>query len=312
MLEILALALSFYFKKSKIFFIVLALLCSRSLYLFSSLYQAHVFNFLFLPFVFMLFCVLRSTELIFEKQNLNKLAVLLFVGVLALFLSKNTNFNAALGEKLFSVDLFFTPLSDFSFIFFLILFVFLAFFTFFKKEIYLLSAFFLAFLQFLFETSSKSYFFEFASLVFVYKILYENYLLAYFDPLTKFGNFKAMQRFLVGLKNCSFGIMRIENLDKLDPKTTKIVLKKISKILKHQDFKYQIFMKDKDFVFIFQQSDSKLCKAFLSHLEEGFNNTKFELSQGLKLEFKFGFTTLKSSFEESFLELEKSLAPKGA
>ena len=308
--ELLALFLSYYLKDSRIFFIALALLCARTTYLYASLYQAHLFVSLFLPFVFALFVVLKKSVLVFEKKSLVKLAVLAFVGVLALFLSKSTNFNASMDEQLFALA-FFSPISSVSFVFFVAELVFLLLWGILKDEIHFTIAFALVFVQFLFSTSIQSGFFEFSSLFFVCYMVWHTYKSLYFDTLTKLPNQKALKRTLLGLDSYFLGALRLQGLNGLNPKQERILLKKIAKILKKQDKSVRVFRVDEDFVFVFKSESENVVKAFLSTLKQGFDSTNSWLKdKELKLITFTALTKNEAKFEESLDALRANLAGK--
>ena len=308
--ELLALALSFYLKDSRIFFIALALLCARTTYLYASLYQAHLFVSLFLPFVFMLFVVLKKSVLVFEKKSLVKLAVLGFVGILALFLSKSTNFNASMDEQLFTLP-FFNPISSVSFIFFVVEFVFLLLWGILKGEIHFTIAFLLVFVQFLFGVSIQSGFFEFSRLFFVCYMVWHTYKSLYFDTLTKLPNQKALKRTLLGLESYILGALRLQGLNGLNPKQERVLLKKIAKILKRQDKSVRVFRVDEDFIFVFKNASENVAKAFLSTLKQGFDSTNSWLKdKELRLVSLTALAKNGAKFEESLDTLKAKLAGK--
>ena len=308
--ELLALFLSFYLKDSRIFFITLALLCARFTYLYASLYQAHLFVSLFLPFIFVLFVVLKKSILVFEKKSLVKLAVLVFVGILALFLTKNTNFNEGMSRALFDLS-FFTPISGVSFIFFVTEFLFLLLWGILKNELHFTFAFVLAFIQFLFASNIQNSFFEFTSLFFVCYLVWHSYKSLYFDTITKLPNQKALKRMLLGLESYFLGGLRLEDLSGLNPKQEKILLKKIAKILKKQDKKVRVFRVDNDFIFVFKGESENAAKEFLCTLQKGFDNTNSWLKDK---EFKLITSTAliknQAKFEENLNMLKANLVTK--
>ena len=304
--ELCALALSFYLKDSRIFFIVLAVLCSRLTYLYASFLQAHLFVSLFLPFVFVLFVVMRRGVLVFEKKSLAKLAVLGFVGILALILSKSTNFNAAMSERLFELP--FSPISELGVVFFGAELVFLVFWGLFKNEMHFAAAFVLLFVQFFFDNSSS--FFEFASLFFVFYMLWHSYKSLYYDTFTKLPNQKALKRKLLGLESFYLGGLRMSGFEALDLKNTKILFKKIGKILRKQAKNAQIFRVDDDFIFLFSEFDEDRAGEFLRALQRGFENTNLGL-KNVDLRLKFTSTLIKNQerFEDNLTAIKEALAP---
>lgn len=305
--ELLALLLSFYFKHTRIFFIVLNLLLSKILYLYASLYQINLFLSLFLPFVFVLFVLSKKTALILEKSSFIKLGVIFFVGILALFLSKSTNFNASLSEDLFELG-FFSPLSDLSAIFFMIELLFLLFWGFLRGELYFVLAFVLLFMQFLFQKSATVSFFEFASLYFALYLLYKSYKTVYFDPVSKLANGKAMKRRLLGLRAYYLGILRFEGLANLERGDKIVVLKKIGKVLRRQKG-VQIFHTQEDFILVFE--DEGLAKTILKSLKDGFENTSSWLKdKPLQLSVSTALIRGKEDYEESILSLQDAVSKR--
>ena len=308
--ELIALALSFYLKNSRIFFITLALLCSRGIYFYASIYQAHLFVSLFLPFVFVLFVVLEKGVLIFEKKSLVRVGVLVFVGFLALFLSKSTNFNSSMSESLFDFN-FFAPVSELSFVFLGVELLFLLLWGFLKDELYFAAAFALSFIQFLFQSSLHSSFFEFGSLFFILYLVYHSYKSLYFDTFTKLPNQKAMKRALLGLKGFYIGALRLQGFEGLNAREERNLFKKIGKILRNKGKKVRVFRVDDDFVFIFESLDESLAKEFLSNLKQGFENTSSWLKdKNLKLVATAILFKNKEKFEENLLTIKESLAPE--
>lgn len=306
--ELLALVLSFYLKDSRVFFITLALLCARTTYLYASLYQTHLFVSLFLPFVFVLFVVLKKSILVFEKQSLVKVAVLVFVGILALFLCKSTNFNASMSQILFEMP-FFSPISQLSFIFFVVELLFLLLWGILKKELHFTLAFLLLFVQFSFQKFTQSGFFEFSSLFFVAYLVWHSYKSLYFDAFTKLPNQKALKRMLLGLESYFLGTLRVQGLNATHSKKERILLKKIAKILKKQDKNVRVFSVDEDFIFVFKNESENGVKEFLDKLQKA-----FETTNSLLKDFKFkaitSFVKKEGKFEEQISTLKASLALK--
>lgn len=306
--ELLALVLSFYLKDSRVFFIALALLCARTTYLYASLYQTHLFVSLFLPFVFVLFVVLKKSILVFEKQSLVKVAVLVFVGILALFLCKSTNFNASMSQILFEMP-FFSPISQLSFIFFVVELLFLLLWGILKKELHFTLAFLLLFVQFSFQKFTQSGFFEFSSLFFVAYLVWHSYKSLYFDAFTKLPNQKALKRMLLGLESYFLGTLRVQGLNATHSKKERILLKKIAKILKKQDKNVRVFSVDEDFIFVFKNESENGVKEFLDKLQKA-----FETTNSLLKDFKFkaitSFVKKEGKFEEQISTLKASLALK--
>lgn len=289
--ELASLGLGFYFKQSKIFFIALALLCARTLYLYTSLYQAHLFNSLFLPFVFALFVLLPDKHLIFDKANLNKLAILLFTGILALFLSKSTDFNAALSRPLNLGPL--EPLSDLSLVFTAVLALFLLLKSLKSRRFFYLLAFILCFVQFCFARLCGYGFFEFASLLFVFSMLYHHYRLAFLDKRTHLGNLQSLKRYIKGLEGFYLGILQPLNADDE-------MMKQVAKVLKHQDLKGKIFVLEDEFIFV--SSDGLDLKENLEQLKKGFEQS------ALNLNIKINSISPQESLEKSLSELKKGLS----
>ncbi len=306
--ELLALALSFYLKDSRVFFIALALLCARTTYLYASLYQTHLFVSLFLPFVFMLFVVLKKSVLVFEKKSLVKVAVLVFVGILALFLCKSTNFNASMSQILFEMP-FFSPISQLSFIFFVVELLFLLLWGILKEELHFTLAFLLLFVQFSFEKFTQSGFFEFSSLFFVAYLVWHSYKSLYFDAFTKLPNQKALKRMLLGLESYFLGTLRVQGLNAVHSKKERILLKKIAKILKKQDKNVRVFSLDEDFIFVFKNASENEVKEFLNKLQKAFETTN-SLLKDFKFKALTSFVKKEGKFEEQISTLKASLALK--
>lgn len=307
--ELCALGLSFYLKDSRIFFIVLSMLCARLTYLLAPFYQAHLFVSLFLPLVFVLFVVLKKSVLVFEKKSLVKLAVLVFVGILGFVLCKSTDFNASMSEKFFDIALF-TPISQVSFVFLVAEFAFLLFWGAFKGELHFGVAFGLSFLQFCFESAQKVGFFEFGTLFFVLYLVYHTYKSLYFDTFTKLPNKKALKRKLLGFTSCYLGALRVSGFEHLEPKDEKILFKKIGKILRKQAKNVKVFRVDDDFIFVFEKLDESVAREFLRALKNGFENTNSWLkNKALSLKIASALIESKEKFDENLNAIKEALAP---
>lgn len=297
--ELICIVLSYYFKDSRVFFIALMLFLSHFIYLFTPLYQAHLFVSLFVPLIFVLFVVMRRGILVFERRNLNKVALLFFGALLSFILSKTTTFNASLQERLFEMP-FFQPFSDMSFVFFLAECVFLALWGFLKGEFYFLVGFVLAFVQFLCADFAKASFFEFASLFFVLYLIYHSYKSLYFDTLTRLPNQKALKRRLLGLENVILGAAKFSL--NLAPKNEKKLWRKIAKSLKTQA--PEAFFVDGNFVFIFSSENE--ARSTLDTIKRGFESISLKNDS-----FHFNITTTffktKPNFEDDLSTLQELL-----
>lgn len=261
--ELLALALGFYFKDSRVFFIALATLCARSTYLWASIYHAHLFVSLFLPLVCLLFIASRKSVLVFEKVNLAKLALLAFVGILAFFLVGNTDFIATMQGKKSAAQVF-EPLSPISFKFFRAELLLLFLLGIFRREFHLIIAFALLFVQFCFKTLYQSAFFEGATLFLGLWLLYHSYKSLYFDTLTHLANEKMMKRRLFG-RSVKF-LAAIKLTHDLDAQNEKKILRKIAKVLRRQHS--ELYRVDGLFVFVFADFDELKIRGFLQNVSQ--------------------------------------------
>lgn len=298
--EILALLLGFYLKNSRVFFIACAFLCARLTYIYAPILQAHLFVSLLLPFVFMLFVVMKKSVLVFDKKSLSKVAVLGIAGLLALILSKSTNFSYDMEKRLF--ELGFSPLSDLSFVFFAVEFVFLCVWAFFKREFCFLIAFFLGFVQFLFKNLAEFSFFEFSSLFLVLYLFYDSYKSLYFNALTKLPNEKALKRRLLGLNDFHILAFKIQVNEPLNARQEHIFYKQITRILKRQN--KQIFFANEAFVFIFENSNE--IQENLQNLQQKLQNLKLK-EKTLNLKFSSISFKNKANFEDNLNAIKDGL-----
>lgn len=284
--EILALFLSFYLKNTKIFFLALALLSFRLIYLYSSIYQAHLFVSLFLPFVFLLFIITQNGILVFDKINLNKIFILLFTLFLSLFLSKSTVFNGSLGS--FELGIF-HPISTISFLCFLAEILFLLFLNLRTKEWYLLAAFIASYIQFLFIPSLQASYFEFSSLIFVFYLGFKTYKNAFYDSSVGLKNYKALKRFCLGKEGMFLGILHFENL----PSS---FLKKMAKFIQ-TSLKTKVFFHQNQFICILKNEKD-------SEKLEKIKNTLLNSSLSKSENFNIHISVAKyeKSLEESLKE----------
>lgn len=288
--EILALILAFYFKENKIFFISLALVLARLLYIYTDTYNANLFLSLSLPLVFTFFVVLPKNTLVFEKKNLSQLIILAFMAVLALLLSKNADFITNIKEKIFGFT-FFEPMSEISFIFFALEFLLIFLYSVKKDEYHYCLAFVLLFGQFLFASFGGVRYFEFASFYFIFIIFFQAYTIAFHQPITKLGNLKAMKRFILGLDEFIIICLSFDELKNLELQSNKKRLKKVAHFLRKQDKKLKIFNQDHKFYFIINAKEKPFFEARRKDFED--------------IEFKRDKITLKAEFK--ILEKEKLL-----
>lgn len=269
--EILTLSLAFYFKKTRIFFISFSLIFFKIIYLYSSLYQTNLFISIFMPFLFFIFILMKNTDLIFDKKNINKLAIIFLITFLSFILTNNTNFN----NDILNYDLKFinTPINDFSFILFIFELVFISVLSFIRKEIYMIFAFIGVYIQFLININY--FYIEFSSLVLTIYIIYSTYKNTYYDKNTNLKNKKALIRYTKGLLNYQLALIHLEELNFTQEKYKNIILKIISKKLKK--IKIQIFSINNDFVLLFKDMDKNQILDILAFVESLLKNIEFNI-----------------------------------
>lgn len=300
--EIFALILSFYLKNTRIFFLSLFLIQARGIYLYTSIFQAHLFVSLFMPLVFFIFCLKKHTKLIFQKQNISSILVLAFIEILSFFVTKNTNFNSAILEFHLFTLFFFKPINNIGFIFFIFTLAILLLQAYKIKEIYLPFAFFGAYFCFLFEYNFS--FFEFASLIFIVKLLYDVYKIAFFDSNTKLANEKKLHHFVKGKEGYYAALLHFKELEQAQERYAKIILKHIAKILKR--LKAKIFIVNDDFIIIFNDKDTAL--KHLGYLESLLKNTEFCIeNEKFKLEFQIVVEKSTADIEHTLQSLKRKL-----
>lgn len=301
--EVFSLFLAFYFKNTKIFFLSFCLIQARFVYFYTSVFQAHLFNSLFLPLIFWFFCLRKDTKLILDKKNMSAVLVLILMGILGIFLAQNTNFNSSiLGFHFLNLN-FFKPINELGFVFFVFMALILAVKCLRTREFYLLPAFFGMYLEFLFENAFK--FFEFASFIFVFHLLHGIYRNAFFDSLTLLPNVKNLNRFVRGKEYYVMALLHFDELEQTQEAYTKLILKKIAKILRR--FRAKIFIVGYDFILVFRDKNTAL--NHLAYLESLLRNTEFKLEdESFKLEFRIIWQENKETLEESIQSLKKGLS----
>ncbi|MFQ6342391.1 hypothetical protein [Campylobacter sp. VTCC 70190] len=302
--EILALALAFYFKHTRIFFLTLSLFIFHMPYLYTSTLQAHLFVFLFLPLIFFLLSVKQMGKLIVEQKNLSSVILLIFIAFLSFFLSKNTAFNSANLSFHFLSFSFFKPLSELGFLFFIFMGAVLIIKAFKSKEFYLFLAFLGANLQFLFESFWGFAYFELASLIFCIFLIYRAYQITFFDTLTKLPNEKNLHRFIKGRASYTIALLHFNEFKDTQESYSKLILKQIAKILKR--FKAKIFIVEKDFILIFDDKNTAL--NHLAFLESTLKNTDFKLeNEVFKPEFKLLWKEKEGNLNQNLQSLRAKL-----
>ncbi len=298
--EILALLLALYFKNTRIFFLSLCLIEVRFFYLYTTIFQAHLFNSLFLPLIFCFLCLRKDTKIIRYKKNITVVLALLFMGVLGVFLPQNIDFNDSVLS--FHFMSFFKPMSELGLVFFIFMALLLALKVLKTREFYLFFAFFGMYFEFFFENTLA--FFEWASFVFAFYLLYGVYKNAFFDSLTLLPNGKNLSRFVRAKEFYIIALLHFNELETVQETYSRVILKKIAKILRR--FKTKIFIVDLDFILIFEDENTAL--KHLAYLESLLKNTEFELErEKFKLDFKLLWQENEQSLEQSLINLRKKL-----
>jgi len=300
--EICALILALSLNYSRIFLLTLALILAKFSYLNSSIYQANIFIFLFLPLIFWILCFKKEKSLIFERENLISFCVLFVFIILALILPHNLNFISILLDSNSINFLFFKPINSLALLFFMLIFVLLCLKTLKSKENYILLAFVLTFVQFFFQNIWAQKHFEFASLLFCFYILQNTYKLAFYDDLTKLGNFKKLSHHTKGKKYYIIALLHFDELYLVQESYKKLILKQIAKILKR--LKTKIFIKDEDFILIFKNQNTAL--DHLAYLESLLKNTELKIeNEKFKPSFKIAWKENKNSLEQDLKSLRE-------
>ncbi|MCR6594605.1 diguanylate cyclase domain-containing protein [Campylobacter insulaenigrae] len=314
-LEILALCLAYFFKQNKIFFLLLLILCARSLSLVASEYQAHLFISIFLPFSYVLFVFLQDSKLVFEKINFIKFTYIIFISIIALILSTNTNFNSYITSEIFGFyNGFFKPISEFSHCIFWVGFIFLLFSYFRNNDFHFLFAYVGLSVQFLFYNNVDLGYYEFASLVFITFLIYKAYKIAFFDSITNLPNLKALRRYSQGLENFHLAVIKLKNLNQIrDDKGYKMqeyVLHSFAKILK-KALHARIFKDERDYlIIVFEEESVAFVQSKLQMLENFMQKYIFEFNEeSAKLEISLCLsnenTDIEKSIKQAKIELKK-------
>ncbi|WP_300703500.1 hypothetical protein [uncultured Campylobacter sp.] len=252
--EFLAIFLAFYFKQSRILFLALFLLLFRSLYLFAPLTEVNFLMSMFLPFIWFLLCILPSKDLLFSKLNLSALTLFVVMFVLMLLCLKNDYL--AHTFKMFILEQNFT-FAEFSFVPFFAIFIFLVLLSLFKREnSYQVLSFVLAYIVFFTQYSKELFYFEFASLFFVFYIFYNNYKSLFFDSISSLPNENSLKRFIRARENLSFALLSFEFLDEIQDRYSNLYIRKIAKILRYLSKDYKIFSTKIGFVFVFEKEEN--------------------------------------------------------
>ena len=300
--EFLALFLAFYFHNVRIFFLSLSLITLRLAYLFSPIFQGHLFLSLFLPLIFLLFYLKNFSKIIFCLANLGTFLLLILMGILALILPQNTHFNATnLNYELFS---FYTPLNELGFVFFCFALLFLTLKGLRNLDFIPPLVLFGAYVCFLFKSAWGVRYFEFASFLFCFILLFSAYKSLFFDSLTKLGNEKKLKLYLKNKENYYIALLHFNELNQAKESYQKLILKQVSKILRR--FKAQIFFIGQDFVFIFENEENAL--KHLGYLESLLKNTNLNLeNESFKLEFKLVWQKNEGNFKQDLQSLKEKI-----
>ncbi|MCX2683830.1 hypothetical protein OQH60_08145 [Campylobacter sp. MIT 21-1685] len=301
--ELCALIVAFCYKNTRIFFLTLLLIGAHLPYFYTSVFQAHLFNSLFIPLVFTLLALIRTSNLLQDKRNCIQVFLLLFIGILSLFLPKSTNFTAS--NLHFDFISFFDIPNEFALVFFFMSLFCLILHYLKRKELYLLLAFLGANVQFFFIETWISAYFEFASFIFCIYLLYQNYKIAFFDSNTKLANEKKLHYYIKGKEQYYVALLHFKELQYVQEAYAKLFLKHIAKILKR--LKLKIFIVNDDFVFIFDDENTAL--NHLAYLESLLKNTEFCIeNENFKLEFQICLEKNALTLQHTLKSLEKNFS----
>lgn len=309
-LEILALIIALYFKKYNIILVCILLLSSKMIYLFSTHYQAHIYVSLFMPFIF---AILISLKKEYDTiKCLFPVSLVFFIYILlGILLSQKTDFILNVTNKFINFGF---AISDLSFVFFVIFFVYLfvlRYFIFFENSIFL--AYFFAYFEFLiFKILEKTDvgFFEFSSLVFLIAIGIEGYKLAFFDALTHVFNRRAYDR--TRLKNtdviavCDIDYFKKVN-DTYGHDAGDLILKGIAKILKQNVNKVFRFGGE-EFVIVFKNQDFKICVTKLDNIRKMVEKEIFKFNdKEIKVTISIGVSLVEDDKKIAFKNADNKL-----
>ncbi|KAA6229848.1 hypothetical protein FMM56_07390 [Campylobacter sp. LR264d] len=302
--DFIVICLAFYFLYTRIFFISLGLLIAKSTYLYTSIYQAHLINFTFLPLLFGLLCLSKENKIIFCKENLINFLCLIVFMFISIFLSKNTNFLSEISKvKIINLSIF-TPLSEFGFIIFSIM-AFLVLARCIKSmQHYLLLAYILAFVQFLYTRLSLCSYFEFASFVFFVYLIFKLYKAFFYDEMTKLPNQKMLRYYLKNKENFVIALLHFNEFDYVQTAYKRLILRQLGKVLRK--FKTKIFVSDDDFVLVFENQNKAL--KHLAFLESLLRNKEFSIEdEKFKLDFKIVWSNNTKELTQSLKDLKQRL-----
>lgn len=303
----LLLFLALYFKEERLFFLALLILCFKLGFAFASIYSVKLFSSLFLPFFFCLFVFIKEQGQIFCRVNILKVVLLLFIILLSIILEQNTNFNAIMSKKILSLKLI-HPISDLSFILFLIASLFLLLATFKDMNFTFLIALFLLFLPF-FSLKATA---EFASIwLFIY-LLFRQYKFAFYDKNTKLANKKALFRFAKGSDFAFIALFKLDmSKNDLDHKEKEALVEIIIAFLERVLEKNKLFLYKTD-IYASLFKNGKMAKNDLEMIRAFIEKHSFRLgSKDYKTTMSIAFVYIKNDFEQSLEVARKALIKAG-
>lgn len=307
--ELLVFVGAIYFKKHNITFLVLLFLSSRIICMLLDKAAAHSYIAIFSPIVFAALVTLKKDYLT-TKRLLPACAIVVFYIAGGIF-SQNSDFLL----KLHSIKIINQSFaySDFSFILFLILMVYVVILRKINNfECFLQGAYAASWIHFLFYDFFEKFgfsYFELGSFIFLAAIGYQGYKLAFYDNLTNVYNRRAYDNLPLTSKNI-IAIVDIDFFKKINDTyghdTGDVILFSLAKILKKYGKTYRYG--GEEFVLVFECNHYDKCIKHLDNLRQEVQDTTFTVKQKeIKLTISIGVCMVGSSKFGAFELADKRL-----
>lgn len=307
--ELLVFIGSIYFKKHNITFLVLLFLSSRIICLFLDNNTAHSYISIFSPIVFAALVTLKKDYLT-TKRLLPACAIVALYIIGAVFLA-NHSFVSDL-HSLSIINQSFAY-SDFSFLLFLVLMVYVVILRKINNfECFLQGAYVASWVHFLFYSFFKEFgfsYFELGSFIFLAAIGYQGYKLAFYDPLTNVYNRRAYDTLLIN-QNEVIAIVDIDFFKKINDNyghdVGDVILASLARVIKKYAKTYRYG--GEEFVLVFKCDDYERCVGNLEKLRQEVEDFTFVVkNQEIKLTISIGVSFATNSKFGAFEIADKRL-----
>ena len=295
--ELLVFFAAIYFRKHNITFLVLLFLSSRVICLFLDTAMAHSYISLFSPVVFAALVTLKKDYL--STKRLVPACAIVITYIIGAFISKNYEFlNYIHSLKIINQTFAY---SDFSFILFLVLMVYVVILRKINNfECFLQGAYVASWVQFLFYCKFCSFnlsYFELGSFIFLAAIGYQGYKLAFYDALTNVYNRRAYDTLQIN-PNEVIAVVDIDFFKKINDtyghEVGDIILRSLAKILKKYAKTYRYG--GEEFVLVFKGMDYLKCMQTLESLRMEVENTVFKAkTHEIKFTISIGASIVSNS-----------------